>query len=55
MSALSGIAIVPEEIVSYLRKNIQLKDIYEKILAQRVVEQACQERDITLTPEEIQA
>ncbi len=55
MSALSGIAIAPEEIVSYLKKNIQLKEIYEKILAQRVVEQACQERDITLTPEEIQA
>lgn len=55
MSGLSEIAIVPEEIVSYLKKNIQLKEIYEKILAQRIVEQACQERDITLTPEEIQA
>ncbi len=55
MSALSGIAIAPEEIVSYLKKNLQLKEIYEKILAQRVVEQACQDRDITLTPEEIQA
>lgn len=55
MSALSEIVIAQDEIVSYLKKNFQLKDIYEKILAQRVVEQACQERDITLTPEEIQA
>ena len=55
MSALSEIVIAQDEIVSYLRKNIQLKDIYEKILAQRVVELACQERNITLTPEEIQA
>ena len=55
MSALSEIVIAQNEIVSYLKKNLQLKEIYEKILAQRVVEQACQERDITLTPEEIQA
>ena len=55
MSALSEIVIAQDEIVSYLKKNLQLKEIYEKILAQRVVEQACQERDITLTPEEIQA
>ena len=55
MSALSEIVIAQDEIVSYLKKNLQLKEIYEKVLAQRVVEQACQERDITLTPEEIQA
>ena len=55
MSTLSGIAIAPDEIVSYLRKNIQLKEIYEKVLAQRVIEQACQERGVAVTPEEIQA
>lgn len=51
----SEIETPSDEIVSYLRKNIQIKEIYEKILAQKVVEQACQSRGLTVTPEEIQA
>lgn len=55
MNEFSEIESPPDKIVSYLRKNIQLKEISEKILAQKVVEQACQERGLTVTPEEIQA
>lgn len=54
MSVLSKIAIAPDEIASFLRKNIQFKEIYEKILAQKVIQQATQSRGITVDSEEIQ-
>ncbi len=43
-----------EEIVSFLKENLQIKDIYQNILFQRIINSAAQERDLTVTPEEIQ-
>lgn len=54
MINLSEAAIELDEIVSFLKRNIQLKDVYEKILQQRVINQAAQERGLSVTPEEIQ-
>jgi parvulin-like peptidyl-prolyl isomerase len=47
--------IEPDEITSFLKKDLQLKAIYQKILYQKVINQAAQERGLTVTPEEIQA
>jgi len=55
MSGLSRAFIEPDEIVTFLKKNIQLREVYEKILQQSVIDRIAQERGITVTPEEIQA
>jgi parvulin-like peptidyl-prolyl isomerase len=55
MNNLSGAAVDLDEIVSFLKNNIQLKEVHQKILQQRVIHKAAQERGLTVTPEEIQA
>jgi parvulin-like peptidyl-prolyl isomerase len=55
MSGLSRASIEPDEIVSLLKRNIQLREVYEKILQQNLIERVAQERGIAVTPEEIQA
>ncbi len=55
MVSFSGINIDPEEIVYFLRKDISLRDICQRILYQRIVEQAAQERGVIVTADEIQA
>ncbi len=52
---LLGAPIDLEGILSFLKKDIQLKEVYQKILHQKVINQAAHERGITVTPEEIQA
>ena len=44
-----------DEIVCFLKEKIQYKDIYQKILSQRAIRRAAQERGIEITPDEIQA
>ena len=55
MSSLSRTSIEPDRIVSFLKRNIQLREVYEKILQQSVIERVARERGIAVTPEEIQA
>ncbi|WP_316429447.1 peptidylprolyl isomerase [Leptolyngbya sp. NK1-12] len=55
MVNFSGIPIQPEAIVDFLKQEVQLRSICEKILCSQIIEQAAQERQITVTPEEIQA
>ncbi|MEP0858753.1 peptidylprolyl isomerase [Trichocoleus sp. DQ-U1] len=55
MTDLSGASIHPNEVVNFLKKNLQLKDVHQKILYQRIIEKAAQERNLTVTAEEIQA
>jgi parvulin-like peptidyl-prolyl isomerase len=55
MIHLSRASIELDTIVSFLKRNIQLKEIYEKILQQSVINQAAQDRGITVTEQEIQA
>jgi parvulin-like peptidyl-prolyl isomerase len=54
MVDLSGVSIESDEIVSFLQRNMQLKDVCQKILSQRIIEQTAQERGITVTPEEVE-
>ena len=43
-----------EEIVTFLKETLQIKGIYQNILFQRIIHRAAQERNLTVTPEEIQ-
>ncbi|NES24290.1 MAG: peptidylprolyl isomerase [Symploca sp. SIO3E6] len=52
---LARASIEPEEIVNYLKQQQQFQEVYQKILYQKVITKAAQERNITITPEEIQA
>ncbi len=51
----AGLIIEPDEIVYSLKKGMQFKEVCQKILYQRVINQAAHERGITVTPEEIDA
>jgi parvulin-like peptidyl-prolyl isomerase len=55
MSNSLKIDIELEEIVSFLQENLQFKDIYWQILRQRIIQQVAQQRNITVTEEEILA
>lgn len=55
MINILGASIEPNEIWIFLKKQIQLKEVCKKVLHQRVIQQAAEERGITVTPEEIQA
>lgn len=48
------VSINLEDIATFLKQKLQIKKIYQDILAQRVIDHAAQERNITVTPEEIQ-
>ncbi len=54
MIEFKGEIILPEEIINFLKKNMKIKEICNQVLHQKIIEQAVKERDITITPEEIQ-
>lgn len=51
----SKLYVEPDEIVTFLKQTLSLKEIYQRILYKQVISQAAEERGITVTPEEIQA
>ncbi len=55
MIEISQTSVEPDELVTFLKRNIQLKEVCQKILYQKIINQAAQERGIKVTPEEIQA
>ncbi|WP_096595339.1 peptidylprolyl isomerase [Calothrix sp. NIES-2098] len=55
MIDFKGHIIFPEEIITYLKKTMQLKELCNHLLSQKIIDKAAEERGITLTPEEIQA
>jgi parvulin-like peptidyl-prolyl isomerase len=55
MINISNTSAEQDEVVNFLKREIQLKEVYQRILYQRVINQAAQERGLTVTPEEIQA
>lgn len=55
MIDFNGIPINIEEIIDFLKQEMLLKEICERILSQKVIEQVARERNLTATPEEIQA
>jgi parvulin-like peptidyl-prolyl isomerase len=55
MNDLTKVFIAPEEIVNFLKKEMKLKEVYQKILFQRVIWQVAQTKGIMVTTEEIEA
>ncbi|WP_365940109.1 peptidylprolyl isomerase [Moorena sp. SIO3I8] len=55
MVDLSKASVTPEEIMYSLKKEMHLKGICQKVLYQRVISKAAEERGITVTPEDVQA
>lgn len=55
MSVLSKTTIEPDEIASFLRKDLKMKEVCQSVLHQKVINQAAQERGITVIDKEIQA
>lgn len=55
MNDFSQIFIEPEEIVNFLKRDMNLKEVYQKILFQKVVSQVAEEKGISVTTEEIEA
>ncbi len=45
----------PEIILEFLKREVHIKEIYQKILCQQVIEQTAQSRGVVVTPSEIQA
>lgn len=54
MITFKGGSIQPEEIISTLKKNVQLKEVCQRIIYQNIIDEAVAERQIHVTPEEIQ-
>lgn len=52
---LARASIELDEILNFLKKQLQFREVYQQILYQKVITKAVQERNITITPEEIQA
>ncbi|MUG99580.1 peptidylprolyl isomerase [Scytonema sp. UIC 10036] len=50
-----GLSINDREIITYLRKTLQLKEICQKIIYQRIIHKAALEQGLIVTPEEIQS
>jgi parvulin-like peptidyl-prolyl isomerase len=55
MINFGNIAIESETIVDFLKQEMLLKEICQKILTQQIIEQTAQIKNIKVTPEEIQA
>ena len=54
MSQNLKIHIKPEEIINFLKSEVKLKGICNKILSQRIIEKTAQEKDICVSTEEIE-
>jgi parvulin-like peptidyl-prolyl isomerase len=55
MHESSTVPVNLDEILSLLKRNLQIKEIVYKILSQKVINQTAQARGITVTAEEVQA
>ena len=54
MVQLSKDSLDNEEIIGFLKQNLEFKEVYQKILSKKVIDQVAEERAITVTVEEIQ-
>ena len=55
MVNLAKAAITLEEIASFLKKDLRLKEVYQRILHRQIIEKVAAERRLTVTEAEIQA
>ncbi|NJL64261.1 MAG: peptidylprolyl isomerase [Methylacidiphilales bacterium] len=54
MNGDSKIVIESEEIVSFLKREMKLKELYDSILSQRAIARAAEERELIVSNDEIQ-
>lgn len=54
MSDLSKIVITSEEVINFLKTELSLKEVYQKILFKKIIRKMAQEAGINITPEEIE-
>jgi parvulin-like peptidyl-prolyl isomerase len=54
MVDIAGISISSEEVVSFLKKDMLLKEVCHKILRQQIVNRVAQEMGLTVSAEEVQ-
>ncbi|MBE9005389.1 peptidylprolyl isomerase [Fortiea sp. LEGE XX443] len=54
MIEFKGKFISPREVITYLKNNLQIKELCNNILYQKIINKAAEERNIQITPEEIQ-
>jgi parvulin-like peptidyl-prolyl isomerase len=54
MVRFSRLTLESEDIISFLKQEVKLKDICQQMLYQQIVARAAQERGIGVTPDEIQ-
>jgi parvulin-like peptidyl-prolyl isomerase len=43
-----------DDIIDFLKHNISIKEIYDRLLQQQIIEKTCEEKKITVTDEEIE-
>ncbi|MDL5057069.1 peptidylprolyl isomerase [Geitlerinema calcuttense] len=55
MANLPSLSLETEEIIDFLRRDLRLKDIYQEIASQKIINQTAQEQGLTVTSNEIQA
>jgi parvulin-like peptidyl-prolyl isomerase len=55
MANFSGLPVTTEEIIEFLQRDLQLQEICQEIIAQRIIGQAASEAGISVRPEEVQA
>lgn len=49
-----GVSIKADEIITFLKREMNLKNVCRQIVCDKIIEQAAASRSITVTPEEIQ-
>ncbi len=54
MLKLSEPAIAPDEVIRYLKKDLQFRTICQNILYQQIINQTAQAKGITIAPDEMQ-
>jgi parvulin-like peptidyl-prolyl isomerase len=54
MSSPSKLYVTPDEILRFLRKTLRLKETRDEILCQKLVKQVAQDRNLIVSPEEVQ-
>ncbi|BAY26295.1 hypothetical protein NIES2100_61090 [Calothrix sp. NIES-2100] len=52
---LSKLVVEPEEIVNFLKSEMNFKQVYQNVLFKRLINYTAQEQGIIVTPEEIEA
>jgi parvulin-like peptidyl-prolyl isomerase len=54
MALLNGVSIDDTRVVTYLKHELKIKNVYQQILYRQIIDRAATEREITVSAEEVQ-